>query len=331
MADVATHAGVSVMTVSRVLNGFPNVADTTRLRVESAMAALGYRANTAARVLAGGRSRTLGVIAVETDQFGPSHLLSSIEAAARTAEHALMFVMLRRFDSAEMQMTLEHLRGLQVEGAIVIAPLRQAVDAVNDLIDNVPLVIVGGDPTVGASTVTIDQRQGARMATEHLLSLGHESVHHISGPRDWIDAAERAQGWKDALRAHGARGGSMQVGDWSAKSGYRAGTRLARHDSVTAVFAANDQTSLGLIRALRDHGKSVPGDVSVVGFDDTPESAFYLPPLTTIRQNFAEVGERCVELLLAHLDGASEGHNHITIAPELVVRDSSAPPPHPTS
>lgn len=325
MADVARHAGVSVMTVSRVLNGFPNVAEDTRLRVEDAMATLGYRANSAARILAGGRSRTLGVIAVETDQFGPSQLLSGIEAAARVANHALTFVMLRRFDIDEMQSTLGHLRGLQVEGAVVVAPLREVVDAATSLDDDLPLVIVGGDPSVDASTVTIDQRAGARMATEHLLGLGHTTVHHISGPRTWIDASERVQGWRDALRSHGAQRGSVLTGDWTARGGYAAGARLVKDPSVTAIFAANDQTALGLVRALCEHGRSVPEDVSVVGFDDTPESGYFLPPLTTIRQNFAEVGERCVQLLLSQLDD-SRGNLHITIAPELVVRDSSMAP-----
>jgi DNA-binding LacI/PurR family transcriptional regulator len=326
MADVAEQAGVSVMTVSRVLNGFPNVAEETRLRVESAMAAMGYRANAAARILAGGRSHTLGLIAVETEQFGPAHLLSSIESAARLANHSLNFVMLRRFTSDEMQSTLEDLLSLHVEGAIVITPLREVVEAVAAIEAEMPLIIVGGDASVSASTVTIDQRLGARLATEHLLQLGHATVHHISGPRAWIDAAERIRGWKDALREHGAKGGRMLVGDWSARSGYAAGSRLARDPAVTAVFAANDQTALGLLRALDEHGRSVPEDVSVVGFDDTPESGFYLPPLTTIRQNFAAVGHRCVELVLAQLDRSSAERRHVTIAPELLTRMSSGPP-----
>jgi DNA-binding LacI/PurR family transcriptional regulator len=324
MADVAKHAGVSVMTVSRVLNGFPNVAEDTRVRVESSMEALGYRANSAARILAGGRSRTLGVIAVETDQFGPSHLLSGIEAAARTANHALTFVVLRRPTRDEMQATLEHLRDYQVEGAIVIAPLRAVVDAVATLGHELPLVMVGGDPTISASTVTIDQYEGARLATNHLLDLGHATVHHISGPRTWIDAAERVRGWKDALKGRGARPGTLKVGDWSARGGYRVGRELAQDAGVTAVFAANDQTALGLLRALHEQGRRVPDDVSVVGFDDTPETEFFLPPLTTVRQNLAEVGEHSVQLLLSLLGHGSGEPVHVGIPPELVVRDSSA-------
>jgi DNA-binding LacI/PurR family transcriptional regulator len=324
MADVAAQAGVSVMTVSRVLNGFPGVADGTRRRVEQAVAALGYHANTAARVLAGGRSRTLGVIAVETEQFGPSHILFGIEAAARAAGHLLSFVTLSR-SGKEMAPTLEHLRASHVEGIIVVAPVTPVVEAVSRIEESTALVVVGGDPRRSAATVTIDQAEGARLATEHLLGLGHRTVHHVRGPRSWIDAAARVQGWTDALRAHAAPRISPLVGDWSARGGYAAGQRLAQDPDVTAVFAANDQTALGVMRALHEAGRAVPGDVSVVGFDDTPESAYFLPALTTIRQDFGEVGRRSVELVLSLMDGKAASR-HIVVPAQLVVRESGAVP-----
>ena len=325
MADVAGRAGVSVMTVSRVLNGFPGVAEDTRQRVEEAVAALGYRANPAARVLAGGRSRTLGVIAVETQQFGPSHMLYGIEAAARGAGHVLSFVTMAP-GADEIGATLDHLRAAHVEGVIVIAPVRPVIDAVADLDADLPLVVVGGDPSVRTSTVTIDQEAGARMATAHLLGLGHRTVHHVSGPADWIDATERQRAWAETLEAHGAPPGRFVEGDWTAQGGYAAGTQLAQDPTVTAVFAANDQTALGILRALHEHGRSVPDDVSVVGYDDIPEAAYLVPPLTTVRQDLGEVGRRGVELLLALVDGGP-AQRHVMVAPELIVRASSAPPP----
>ena len=325
MADVAGRAGVSVMTVSRVLNGFPGVAEDTRHRVEEAVAALGYRANPAARVLAGGRSRTLGVIAVETQQFGPSHMLYGIEAAARGAGHVLSFVTMAP-GADEIGATLDHLRAAHVEGVIVIAPVRPVIDAVADLDADLPLVVVGGDPSVRTSTVTIDQEAGARMATAHLLGLGHRTVHHVSGPADWIDATERQRAWAETLEAHGAPPGRFVEGDWTAQGGYAAGTQLAQDPTVTAVFAANDQTALGILRALHEHGRSVPDDVSVVGYDDIPEAAYLVPPLTTVRQDLGEVGRRGVELLLALVDGGP-AQRHVMVAPELIVRASSAPPP----
>ncbi len=324
MADVAARAGVSVMTVSRVLNGFPGVADATRRRVEHAVAALGYHANTAARVLAGGRSRTLGVIAVETEQFGPSHVLFGIEAAARAAGHLLSFVTLSR-TGKEMESTLEHLRASHVEGIIVVAPVTPVMDAVSRIEENMALVVVGGDPRSRAATVTIDQAKGARLATGHLLGLGHRTVHHVRGPRGWVDAAERMRGWTDALREHAAPRTPPLVGDWSARGGYAAGVRLAQDPDVTAVFAANDQTALGLMRALHEADRKVPGDVSVVGFDDTPESSYFLPALTTIRQDFGEVGRRSVELVLSLMDD-DVAERHIVVPAQLVMRESAAPP-----
>ncbi len=324
MADVAAEAGVSVMTVSRVLNGFAGVTDETRLRVEEAVTALGYHANTAARVLAGGRSRTMGVMAVETEQFGPSHMLFGIEAAAREAGHLLSFVTLSR-SGTDMASTLERLRASHVQGVIVVAPVRRVVEAVTRLEGDMPLVVVGGDPGIGAPTVTIDQLEGARIATRHLLDLGHRTVHHVSGPQSWIDATARMRGWSDALRTYPAPSGRSVAGDWGAGRGYVAGTRLAGDPTVTAIFAANDQTALGVIRGLHDAGRRVPEDVSVVGFDDTPESGYFLPPLTTIRQDFGEVGRRCVQLLLSLADGAPV-ERHVVVPAKLVVRESTAPP-----
>lgn len=325
MADVARRAGVSVMTVSRVLNGYPGVTVETRRRVERAMTALDYRANTAARVLAGGRSRTLGVIAVETEQFGPSHTLFGIEAAAREAGHRVTFVTADR-SGGDMTSTLEHLRTSHTEGVIVVAPVRQVVDAVTGVDPGVPLVVVGGDPEMDVATVTIDQQMGARLATQHLIELGHPTVHHVRGPKDWIDADARVGGWSDALRSSRAPRRREIVGDWGARSGYAAGERLAREGGVTAVFAANDQMALGIVRALHDGGRAVPADVSVVGFDDTPESAYFIPALTTIRQNLGEVGRRSVQLMLSIIDD-SVAERHVVVAAELVRRESTAPPP----
>ena len=202
-----------------------------------------------------------------------------------------------------MASTLEHLRASHVEGIIVVAPVTPVIEALSKIEETMALVVVGGDPRRSAATVTIDQVEGARLATGHLLGLGHRTVHHVRGPRSWVDAAARVQGWTDALRGSAAPRPSPLVGDWSARGGYAAGVRLAQDPDVTAVFAANDQTALGIMRALHEAGRKVPGDISVVGFDDTPESGYFLPALTTIRQDFGEVGRRSVELVLSLMDG----------------------------
>ena len=325
MADVASKAGVSVMTVSRVLNDFPGVADETRRRVERAITTLGYQANTAARVLAGGRSGAIGVIAVESQQFGPSHTLYGIEAAARSSGQTLSFVTMGA-SGGDMAMTLDRLRASHVDGVIVVAPVRDVVEATTSIQSDLPVVVVGGDPIVGSPTVTIDQEEGARLATQHLLDLGHRTVYHVRGPQNWIDAAARVRGWSDTLRAAGVPRPKPLVGDWSAQKGSVAGSRLAHDPGVTAVFAANDQTALGVIRGLLDAGRRVPEDVSVVGFDDTPESAYFAPTLTTIRQDFNELGHHCVALLRDIMDG-NAGTGHVVVPAHLVVRNSTSAAP----
>ena len=154
-----------------------------------------------------------------------------------------------------MSSTLEHLRTSDAEGVIVVAPVRQVVDAITGVDPGVPLVVVGGDPEMDVATVTIDQQKVPAWRPEHLLELGHTTVHHVRGPKDWIDADARVRGWADALRSGKAPRRREIVGDWGARSGYAAGERLARESGVTAVFAANDQMALGVIRALHDGGR----------------------------------------------------------------------------
>jgi DNA-binding LacI/PurR family transcriptional regulator len=264
-------------------------------------------------------------MAVETEQFGPSHMLFGIEAAAREAGHLLSFVTLSRSGN-DMASTLDRLRASHVQGVIVVAPVKRVVEAAARIDGDMPLVVVGGDPAIGTPTVTINQLEGARLATRHLLDLGHRTVHHVAGPQSWIDATARLRGWSEALRAYPTERGTSVAGDWGASKGYDAGRRLGADAAVTAIFAANDQTALGVIRGLHDAGRRVPEDVSVVGFDDTPESGYFLPPLTTVRQDFGEVGRRSVELLLALADN-DPVERHVVVPAALVVRASTAEPP----
>ncbi len=323
MADVARLAGVSLMTVSRVINDHPRVSVSTRQKVQAAIDQLGYRANMAARTLAGGRSRVLGAISSETIFYGASRTLWGIEAAARASGHFVNFVTLKSPTRKEMGRAIDHLRDAHVEGIVVLAPMKASIDAIVDLRSDVPMVVTSGSTNV-ATTVGIDQELGARLATRHLLDLGHRTVHHVRGPKGWIGAEARAKGWRDELKAHGRPVPATRVGDWTPASGYAAGKAIAADRDVTAVFVGNDEMALGLILAFDEAGLRVPQDVSVVGFDDTPESAFFSPPLTTIHQDFTEVGRLSVEQLLALVEG--EPQQQITIEPSLVVRKSTAPP-----
>ncbi|WP_199423436.1 LacI family DNA-binding transcriptional regulator [Actinotalea solisilvae] len=327
MSDVAAVAGVSHQTVSRVLNGHPSVRPETRQRVLDAIAELGYRRNTAARALVTRRTDTIGVVTSGSALFGPTSTLIAVEGAARDAGLYVSVATVARWEAEGMRQVLEHFMAQGVEGVVVIAAHDEAVEAVRAFDAPVPVVMVGPKDVPGerVHTVAVDQYAGARLATRHLVELGHRDVVHLSGPEDWLDARSRVRGWRDEMASAGLDVREPVRGDWSAGRGYAVGRELVREDLPTAVFAANDQLALGLLRAFAEAEVSVPGDVSVVGFDDVDGSAHFFPPLTTVRQEFGALGRRCLELLLAAIGGADDGAPDL-IPPRLVVRASSGPP-----
>src|SRR5215212_4922334 len=324
--DVARLAGVSHQTVSRVLNDSPSVRPETRERVLTAMTQLDYRANPVARALTTGRSRTLGVVTFDLSLFGPASTLAALERAARDSGYSVSMVGLESLERSAVIEAVERLRGIGVDGALVIAPHLPATTGLYDLPDDLPVVAVEGAPH-GVPVVAVDQRQGARLATEHLLELGHETVHHVAGPPG-PDADLRIAGWREALDGAGARVPPLLGGDWSAESGFDLARQLLERRNLTAVFVANDQMAIGVLRALFEHGRRVPGDVSVVGFDDVPEAGFFIPPLTTVRQDFDEMGRHGVRVLLEAIESAEPRPDTRTMIPTtLVTRASSGPPP----
>ena len=326
ISDVAGLSGVSKMTVSRVLNGHPQVSPHTRARVLSAIDVLGYRPSSAARALATGRSRVLGAVSFNTDLHGPAAILSGIEQAAREAGYFLSAVTLQPASPWTAKAVIRHLEAQAVDGIILSSPHAWAADAARYLAGRTPLVVL--DAEAGAvPSVAVDQYAGAAAALAHLLELGHRTVWHVAGPGGWLSARARERGWRDALEGAGRPVPPVGRGDWSARSGYEQGRRIAENKDVTAIFAANDQMALGVLRALRESGADVPGDVSLVGFDDVPEAECFWPPLTTVRQDFAEVGRRSLELLLQQVEGSQRSGQHIVVEPDLVVRESSGPPP----
>ena len=324
MQDVARVAGVSHQTVSRVLNDSPGVRPETRQQVLDAISQLGYRRNLSARTLVTRHSQTLGVISFDTTRYGPATTLSGIEQAARAAGYFISIILLEVADRDSVLSALDRLLGQAVEGIIVVAPQLSASGALWNLPLEVPVVAIEGGPGVPMPTVRIDQPTGARMAVRHLLDLGHRSVWHVAGPQDWIEARGRIRGWRMELRKSGAPVPPVLYGDWTARSGYLAGRQLAGEPEATAIFAGNDQMALGVLRALREAGRRVPEDVSIIGFDDTPESGYFSPPLTTLRQDFGQVGRACLRLLVDRIEGAAEPAAAGSVPPELVVRDSTA-------
>ncbi|MFJ1753569.1 LacI family DNA-binding transcriptional regulator [Kitasatospora sp. NPDC088134] len=329
MADVAQVAGVSHQTVSRVLSDHPNVREATRERVLRAIAELGYRPNSAARTLVTRRSRTIGVVAANTTLFGPASILAALERAARQQDYLVASVGLEELTEHALRKALERLGGWGVDGAVVMTPHRHTVAALARLPRPFPIVTVEGGHDLDLPGVAVDQFAGARAVTEHLLSLGRTCVWHVAGPVEWIEAEGRLQGWRAALEAAGLPVPPHLPGDWSPASGHAAGQRIAaafRSGSgprPTAVFAANDHMALGLVRALHEAGLRMPGDVAVAGFDDLPEGAYFTPPLTTVRQDFAAVGRDGIGLLLRLIDAPGTPVSHLTVRPELVVRAST--------
>lgn len=322
MSDVARLAGVSHQTVSRVINKHASVRAETRRKVEEAIDLLGYRPNIAARALVTNESGAIGVVSVETAHYGPASTLLGIEEAARQAGYFVNFASVPHADRSQMRAAVHHLLGANVDGIVVIAPLTSALEAVDGVVSTVPLVRVASNGHATRGSVSVDQEGGAREATRHLLELGHRIVCHVRGPAGWLDADARERGWRMELASARAVAPHPLSGDWSPASGYAAGRLLAQMTDVTAAFVANDQMALGVIRALHEAGRRVPEDVSIVGFDDIPESGFFLPPLTTVRQNFAELGRVCIDQLLG-LIRREAPHGPREVSTSLVVREST--------
>ncbi|MEV6303595.1 LacI family DNA-binding transcriptional regulator [Actinoplanes sp. NPDC051861] len=326
MTDVARLAGVSHQTVSRVLNDHPNVKEQTRIRVRAAIAELNYRPNRAARALVTGRSQLIGVVARNSTLYGPASMLTEFEQAAADAGFAVSVGSVRELDRSSIGSVVDRHLDQRVAGLVVIANTASAMEALAEIPGDMPVVFIDGDPASGRPVVTVDQVAGARAATRHLLDAGHRTVWHVSGPTDWFDSAGRIQGWRQTLEEAGAEVPPLLSADWSAAEGYRAGQMLARMPEVTAIFTANDHLALGILRALYERDRRVPHDVSVVGFDDVPEAAYFIPPLTTVRQAFGDVARAALSLLLGQMREDFTTADHIVVPPHLIERASVGRP-----
>ncbi|MPZ70646.1 MAG: LacI family DNA-binding transcriptional regulator [Actinobacteria bacterium] len=323
MVDVARAAGVSHQTVSRVLNGHPSVAPATKARVYGAIEELGYRRNPAARALVTRRSHVIGVVSFGTTLYGPASTLFGIEQAASRAGYFVSVASLEAIDRQHVREAVARLSEQSVDGVVVIAPQQEAVDALSEVPAELPVVVVEGGEGAGRSLVCVDQAAGAALVTRHLLEQGAPTVWHVAGPVDWLEAQARTTGWRRELEDGGAKVPEPLHGDWSPASGYACGQVLAERADVRAVFVANDQMALGVLRAFHERGVRVPGDVLVAGFDDVPEAAYFTPPLTTIRQDFTAVGHRSIDLLLGQIDHGDQESRMEVVPPELVVRQST--------
>jgi LacI family transcriptional regulator len=328
--EIARMCGVSMQTVSRVINKRPDVAPATRAAVEAAILASGFQPSAVARSLVQRRSQTLGVIATGIELFGVAQTLNGITEESQSSGYALLLKEMASEDVEGLVPAIDFLIGHQVEGLIVFAPPTSAttVDAMEASLPGArpPIVMLKSEASRTFSTISIDNRGGARAATEHLLALGRTRIGHISGPATWREAQDRTDGWRTALATAGLEPGPVTFGDWSAASGETAFLDLLdRAADLDAVFAANDQMALGLLHAANDRGIVVPGQIAVVGFDGLAEGAQFSPSLTTVRQPLREMGRLAVRQLFASIDddhapGEVRGQ---TLATELIVRNSA--------
>lgn len=322
--DVAERAGVSYQAVSRILNGGGRASEETRQRVLAVAQELGYRRNAYARALVTRRTLTIGVIADSSPKYGPVSTLAAVQAAARAAGYTTMVATVGKPTREAFDQILREFSEAGIEGIAVIAPrVELAMLAEHSAVGRPVVVLAPGETQVpGAVAFFEDQEQGARQATRHLISLGHRNIVHIAGSQDWLDGRVRVRGWQAEMRAAGLPAPRIRYGDWSGDSAYAIGREMCDEGLPSAVFVASDLMALGFLRALYERGVRVPDDLSIVGFDDNEFAAQMFPPLTTVRQSFAEVGTRCVEVLLDLLGKREPNLEPMT--PTLVIRDSTA-------
>jgi LacI family transcriptional regulator, galactose operon repressor len=328
--DIAQLAGVSVATVSRVLNGRPDVSPETRDAVQRHIREHNFTGNRSARALSIGRTRLIGLTMplIRADYFA-AILAGALEAVYEQEMRLVLCTTLHEHDR-EVSL-LEQLTDGSTDGAIVILPEESSDELAALQEGGYPFVVA--DPRVpldeGIPAVSAGHRAGAKAATDYLLALGHRRIGFITGPRGWAASEERIEGYHAGLAAGGVLPSPelVAVGDFEAPSGYAAArTLLDLPNPPTAIFASNDNMAVGTLRAARERELSVPNDLSVVGFDDAELASIVTPSLTTVRQPLAELGRTAVSLLMRMIDRQRVEALRVELATRLVVRDSTAPP-----
>jgi LacI family transcriptional regulator len=327
--DVARLAGVSTATVSRALNGTGQIAPATRAAIDAAVEQLGYHPNTVARSLVTKSTQTIALLLPDITNPFYAELVSGIQERALEARHT-MLLCTTESDPEREEQYLSLLRAKQVDGVLVDGLVLPPDRIARFVREGLPIVCLDRDvDSTSVPLVQVDNRLGARLATEHLLSLGHTRIAHVSGAPDLRISQERVQGYRDALAAAGVKPDwdLIAVGSFLEEGGYEAARTLLDRSDFTGVFAANDLSAIGVMHAIVESGRAIPGDVSVVGFDDLRLSRFTTPPLTTIHQPAFEIAQRATQLLLDLADGREVTQLLHLLEPELVVRRSTAPPP----
>ncbi len=330
MLDVARLAGVSYQTVSRVINDHPYVSKETRQRVQAAIEALGYRPSKAATKLASKSSKMIAIILYGIWLPGWAEVALNVELAAKTSGFDVILINITE-PRQQLIEALQNVKAWAVDGLITIVPVQgMSFAELRAICGNTPIVQIDSQRSPDVPSVVIDDVYGTRQLVEHLLKLGHTQIAEISGPLEWFSAHTRHRACLDTLHAHRMAPPLFVQANWTASGGYQAARRLlAEGRTFTALVAANDSMALGAIRALREAGLAVPQDVSVVGFDDIPEAAYFTPPLTTVRRNLIQLGVTGFEYLMQVMDEPDAPPQQQVIVPRLIFRESTCPPPSP--
>lgn len=332
--EVAKEAGVSLQTVSRVINNRQEITPETRQRVQKVIQRLGYRPNAIARSLSQRRSHTLGIVTSGLEYYGPARILVGVEQAANQQGLSILLNLLHQPESEDIGPMVNSLISRQVEGIIWAVPeIGNNRSWFQEILPQlaIPVIFLSTQLREKLHVVEIDNRNGGYIATGHLLDRGYRKIGLMAGPLTWWAASERRRGWQEALMAAGVPFSDSQIveGTWSAESGQRGLYELLeKYPDVQAVFACNDQMALGLMRAAQRLGKRIPADLAVIGFDDIPESAFYSPPLTTIRQDLYKLGQVAVQTFLHIREAEQRGELNtppetVLLQPQLVIRESA--------
>lgn len=325
ITDVASAAGVSVATVSKVINGRYGVASSTSDRVLEVVNALGFESSLVARSLRSHRTHVIGILVAEFEPFSAEILKGAGAGLGDSAYELLAYTGARLSGGAGWERRyLSRLSGTLIDGAIIVTPTVVDADA------GIPLVAI--DPHTGPAelpTVESDNLNGGLLATRHLLAIGHRRIGFLAGRPDLESSRLREAGYRQALTEAGIEVDPALI----RSSDYRRETAhgpaldlLSRPDRPTAVFAANDLSAIGTMEVARDLGLDVPGDLSVIGFDDIPEATRTSPPLSTVSQPIQAMGAAAVELLIDLLEGRTPPAHHIRLPTSLVLRSTTAPP-----
>ncbi len=325
LRDVALQAGVSYQTVSRVVNEDPHVSEATRARVLQVIRQLNYQPNFAARSLVTRRSHILEVITFGSTHYGPAQMVAHVERAGRKLGYNLMLSNISEMTVEAIRAAIDNLSRRLVDGIILITPVvGVSHDELADLCSGIPFVTIDTELGQQTPSVVIDQAYGSRLATQHLIELGHRQQCAISGPLTWFGARARLQSWQATLAEAGLTPGPSIEADWTASGGYYATHALIESGAqFTALAVGNDQMALGAMRALHERGIRIPEAISVVGFDDVPEAMCYEPPLTTVRQDFEALGSLSVEYLVERINDPTSPVRQRVIYPTLITRQSS--------